>query len=276
MLCRSGLSGSRRSVRSPPFACRADGAFAATGTGAGGGGSGAGAGTAFGSGAGAAAGCGAGAGLVSLVCCTRFSFLAPIHARMSSGSILPWEPLPVISFGSTPYFCSRARTAGPVAAPIDFMLVSCSSSCCCGGSAACGSASCCCGSVAVAAAASPKVAMTWSVVTSVPSGMSISCSVPSSGAGTSSVTLSVSMSTRLLPRCTLPPGWTCHFRMRARLIDSASVGTFISMIVIVSPKWWCWWSSGCACHAQGFFQYRPLLLPVQRHGAGRGGCRRRT
>ena len=60
-------------------------------------------------------------------------------------------------------------------------------------------------------------------------------STPSAGAGSSSTTLSVSMSIRFSSRETRSPSFLCQSSSVASATDSDNCGTFTSMIAIDSP-----------------------------------------
>src|SRR5215208_7059738 len=64
-----------------------------------------------------------------------------------------------------------------------------------------------------------------------PSATWISPITPACGAGTSSVTLSVSSSTTGSSRSTLSPGCFSHFATVASVTDSPKVGTLISTVI---------------------------------------------
>ena len=72
------------------------------------------------------------------------------------------------------------------------------------------------------------VAMTSLLVTVPPSALTILTSTPACGAGVSSTTLSVSMSTRFSSRLTYSPVFLCHDTSVASATDSESWGTFTS------------------------------------------------
>ena len=76
--------------------------------------------------------------------------------------------------------------------------------------------------------------MTWSAVTVSPSVNRIFSSTPSSGAGTSSITLSVSISTSASSRRITSPGCLCQQATTPSLTDSGRAGTFTS-VVMASP-----------------------------------------
>jgi hypothetical protein len=74
--------------------------------------------------------------------------------------------------------------------------------------------------------------MTWSATTVSPLLMSMLSRTPSFGAGTSSTTLSVSMSTSASSRTMASPGCLCHATITPSLTDSGSAGTLISMLIV--------------------------------------------
>src|SRR3990167_5503742 len=57
----------------------------------------------------------------------------------------------------------------------------------------------------------------------------ISCTIPSTGEGTSKTTLSVSRSTIFSSRCTMSPTFLCHVAIVASTTDSGKTGTLISI-----------------------------------------------
>ncbi|CRZ60584.1 Uncharacterised protein [Vibrio cholerae] len=67
-----------------------------------------------------------------------------------------------------------------------------------------------------------------------PSCSKIASRTPASGAGTSSTTLSVSISTITSSRATMSPGFLCHVATVASATDSGKSGTRISMVIMVS------------------------------------------
>jgi hypothetical protein len=71
--------------------------------------------------------------------------------------------------------------------------------------------------------------MTSPATTVAPSSLRISVITPADGAGSSSTTLSVSMSIRFSSRLTASPTFLCHCRSVASATDSDSCGTFTSM-----------------------------------------------
>src|SRR5690606_35980715 len=81
-----------------------------------------------------------------------------------------------------------------------------------------------------AAPAAPIRPITCPDVTVVPSGTLISCSTPSSDAGTSNTTLSVSTSASTSPRLTGSPGFLRHATSVPSVTDSGNVGTATSAI----------------------------------------------
>ncbi len=84
---------------------------------------------------------------------------------------------------------------------------------------------------AVACAPVSSTAMTSCAVTVEPSPRRISVSTPESGAGNSSTTLSVSMSTRFSSRLTASPAFLCQLTSVASVIDSGSTGTLTSISI---------------------------------------------
>jgi hypothetical protein len=69
-------------------------------------------------------------------------------------------------------------------------------------------------------------------VTVDPSGLVISASTPSEGAGSSSTTLSVSTSIRFSSRATASPGFLCQLTSVASATDSGSCGTLTSILMM--------------------------------------------
>ena len=86
-------------------------------------------------------------------------------------------------------------------------------------------------SVSGATAPSSMIASSSSLSTVAPSLALISFSVPSTGAGTSSTTLSVSRSTRFSSRRTVSPGCLCQAAITASSTDSGKTGTLTSMLI---------------------------------------------
>ena len=80
---------------------------------------------------------------------------------------------------------------------------------------------------------SPRVPRRAPTPTVSPSLATIDSSTPALGEGTSTVTLSVSSSTRGSSAFTASPGFLNHFAMVASVTDSPSVGTLISIAMIV-------------------------------------------
>src|SRR3990167_6491069 len=74
-----------------------------------------------------------------------------------------------------------------------------------------------------------KLAKATSPVTTSPAFFKISFNTPSSGAGTSNTTLSVSKSNKFSPRFTKSPGFLCHEPTVASATDSGKAGTLISI-----------------------------------------------
>ncbi len=77
-----------------------------------------------------------------------------------------------------------------------------------------------------------RVAMTSPALTVPPSDLTIFVSTPSAGAGSSSTTLSVSMSIKFSSRLTASPTFLCHASKVASETDSESCGTLISMSML--------------------------------------------
>jgi hypothetical protein len=78
-------------------------------------------------------------------------------------------------------------------------------------------------------------AITCSAITVPPSATTISDSTPALGAGTSSTTLSVSISIRISSRATDSPAFFFHCNRVASATDSDSWGTLTSTIAILFP-----------------------------------------
>ncbi len=87
----------------------------------------------------------------------------------------------------------------------------------------------------VAVAVVSITASTSPLVTLSPSFLTIFTSTPSLGAGVSSTTLSVSMSTRFSSRLTASPGFLRHETSVASDTDSESCGTFTSTCMAIFP-----------------------------------------
>src|SRR5690606_17064223 len=104
-----------------------------------------------------------------------------------------------------------------------------------GAGAAAGLASCfgasAAGAGAGATAPSSMTATTCWLVTTSPAWNLISLSTPSTGAGTSSTTLSVSRSSRFSSRRTVSPAFLCQLAMVASDTDSGRTGTLTSMLM---------------------------------------------
>src|SRR5262245_16402943 len=117
------------------------------------------------------------------------------------------------------------------------------------------------------AAALPSIApSTAPTATVLPCGTLISDSTPALGAGTSTVTLSVSSSTRGSSTATASPGFLNHCPTVASVTDSPSAGTVISMAMSHLAR---------ASSRQGLSNERFLLfgVPAGETGGGGGGCR---
>ncbi len=85
--------------------------------------------------------------------------------------------------------------------------------------------------IAPPAASVSICAMTSLLATVLPSPLTIFTSTPDSGAGVSSTTLSVSMSTRFSSRLTYSPAFLCQVSSVASATDSESCGTFTSISI---------------------------------------------
>src|SRR5439155_1682328 len=181
-----------------------------------------------GAGAGArAAGIGAAAAGAALAGLPSSRF-APTAASTSPLVMRPPRPVPATSPALR--FCSaislRAAGNAPAAACVAAVTAG-------AGAAA--------GAVARAAAATSPgaapfasvsmTAMTSCAVTVAPSGLRISATMPESGAGNSSTTLSVSTSTRFSSRVTASPAFLCQLTSVASVIDSGRTGTLTSMSI---------------------------------------------
>src|SRR5690349_3653825 len=167
---------------------------------------------------------------------------APITSMTSPFVMRPPRPVPATLAGSIASSAIILRAAGKAAAP---------SPVCAGGAlagavvpavgfaGAAGGAAAGDGAVAVAAAdvaalafaSVSMTAMTSFDVTVAPSGRVISASTPSPGAGSSSTTLSVSMSIRFSSRLTASPGCLCQLTSVASATDSGSCGTLTSILI---------------------------------------------
>src|SRR3990167_2151581 len=77
-------------------------------------------------------------------------------------------------------------------------------------------------------------ASTSSACTVLPAFLIISFMIPSAGAGTSSMTLSVSRSTIFSSRDTLSPAFLCQVETVASATDSGNSGTFTSIVIAIS------------------------------------------
>ena len=188
---------------------------------------------------------------------TVFRALSSVPARKSRTSFLvSLSPLAGISSASRPCSLNRFLTAGlslgfrsaggdccrssavseSVAAVSAALWGSSSGSCAGSGSIGAASVS---GSGA-AATACPSVsiwAINSSLTTSSPLFFRIFTSMPSSGATTSRVTLSVSTSIRASPNFTGSPGCLCQSINVASATDSASTGTLTSTSTVLSGNW---------------------------------------
>jgi hypothetical protein len=120
------------------------------------------------------------------------------------------------------------------------------------------------------------LAITWSAVTVPPSATTISASTPALGAGTSSTTLSVSISIRISSCATASPAFFFHCNRVASATDSDSWGTFTSTIAIcvflcswsrawrdLAPRTMSAWGlrSSRAAREGHFVRTKPLSLP---------------
>ena len=105
-------------------------------------------------------------------------------------------------------------------------------------------------------------AISCSAITVAPSATRISASMPADGAGTSSTTLSVSISIRISSAATMSPAFFFHCSMVASATDSESWGTLTSTIAMVFLSV-CRGISGCV-GADGRRAYlvstKPLIL----------------
>ena len=151
------------------------------------------------------------------------AFKPPSAAWMTSPLVTrPPRPVPlstpVSMFFSAASFCAAGIAGAPAA----------------GALAVAGAATA--GAAAAAGAAAPTsglasvsmVAMISLLVTRPPSALTIFTSTPACGAGVSSTTLSVSISTRFSSRLTYSPVFLCHDTSVASATDSESWGTFTS------------------------------------------------
>src|SRR5688572_15966349 len=217
----------------------------------------------------------------------------------------PSRPEPSIAVGSRSCSSTSLRTAGPIlfadaderSAGAAALTVTDAAGCAAGfggGAAAFGAAEAAGAALAAGAAAAAvaatgpgsRIASNWPLFTTAPSAATICLMMPSTGAGTSSTTLSVSRSTRFSSRRTESPGFLCQATSVASATDSGSCGTLTSMLTNVLP-----WRFGAAPMLgaftdrgkprSAFFRrrcqrrcdQRLLLADVQRMDAGRRrGC----
>src|SRR5262249_21468800 len=119
------------------------------------------------------------------------------------------------------------------------------------------------------------VAITSLLPTVAPSGLAICVRTPDSGAGSSSTTLSVSISIRFSSRFTYSPAFLCQVNSVASETDSDSCGTLTStsMVSPVAAQ-----AIGSNAVGQCGIDHRLLLFVMQRQIAnrrrGRGGAQR--
>jgi len=147
-------------------------------------------------------------------------------ASASSLVIRPPRPVPATLSGATPFSSRILRAAGLATAAV----------------AAAWAAGWAVGAGAAAAAGSPADGLAsvsiWAItspeVTGAPSPLRIFTSTPSAGAGVSSTTLSVSISTRFSSRRTNSPSFLCQATSEASATDSDSCGTFTSINISFS------------------------------------------
>src|SRR6188768_551324 len=139
----------------------------------------------------------------------------------------PPSPVPATFETSVPVSAAARRAAGPLLAE-DAGAAGAASGFAGAGAAAAFAAA---GAGAAATAPASMMASSWSLVTVVPAATLISFSMPATGAGTSSTTLSVSRSARFSSRATASPAFLCQFTSVASATDSGSFGTFISVLM---------------------------------------------
>src|SRR6266446_5072427 len=139
----------------------------------------------------------------------------------------PPRPLPATAAVSMPFSSASFRADGMAGAELGAGFAA--------GAGAGAAFACACTAAGAAALAFPsvsRVAMTSPAFTVLPSPLMMLASTPSAGAGSSSTTLSVSMSIRFSSRLTASPTFLCHASKVASATDSESCGTLISMSML--------------------------------------------
>src|SRR5512146_896330 len=170
----------------------------------------------------------------------------------------PWRPLPCRLAASTSCACASLRADGETAAGWAGALTRS------GAGAA---------TVAATGRATAAVsiwAMTSPLVTFVPSALMIFARTPLSTAGSSSTTLSVSMSIRFSPSATASPTFLCQVSSVASETDSESCGTLTSTMLMVDS----WYGRYIKIGTEGRFKDHLLLFVVYRKITRCRRCRR--
>src|SRR5438309_3162703 len=151
-------------------------------------------------------------------------------ARTSAFVTRPPRPLPAMAPVSMPFSSAIFLAAGMAGAGADAGFTATGA----------GAAFACTGAGALAAAALPSVSMVAMIspaLTVPPPALMIFARTPSAGAGSSRTTLSVSMSIRFSSRLTGSPTFLCHASSVASATDSESSGTFTSMSMPLSSRY---------------------------------------
>ncbi len=184
---------------------------------------------------GTGAGAGADAGALACACCPSTAGGDPASACRTSPLVTrPPRPVPamaaVSTFFSAASFCAAGMACPP---PAGALRAAAALDACC---AAAFGASAPGGCPAGFAASVSICAMTSLLATVLASPLMIFTSTPEPGAGVSSTTLSVSMSTRFSSRLTYCPACLCQLSSVASATDSESCGTFTSISMRSSSR----------------------------------------
>src|SRR5690349_6628234 len=189
-------------------------------------------------------------------------------ALASSFKICPRRPEPTRSAGPRPFSCMILRAAGvggitpsPLAGGPAGAAAALGRAASGAGVVGCGAGASAAAPACAPAAAASMAPNTAPTATVLPCGTLMSLSTPAEGAGTSTVTLSVSSSTRGSSMATASPGRLNHCPTVASVTDSPSAGTLISIAILRSSS------------PQGFGNQGLLLGGVPAGEAG-GGRRR--
>ena len=167
----------------------------------------------------------------------------------------PSRPVAGMVAGSSLFSVTILRTAGESGAS-----AFAGSAIFAGAGAAAGAAAA--GLAAAPAAPSSMAPSKAPTLTVVPAAAEIDVSLPEAGAGTSTVTLSVSSSTMGSSAFTASPTFLNHFAIVASVTDSPRAGTRISLAILFFPQ---------IHSAQGHFKEIFQFLEMPAHQSGCGG-----